>query len=67
MIIHWDDCPAKIPTAPVIAHPTRETVQLILGAFRSHAPITLLHPKVLKPTAPDQLLRALEASLKKAA
>ena len=29
--------------------------------------ITLLHPKVLKPTAPDQLLKALEASLKKAA
>ena len=29
--------------------------------------IALLHPKVLKPTAPDQLLQALEASLKKAA
>lgn len=29
--------------------------------------ITLLKPKALKPTAPDQLLRALEASLKKAA
>jgi DNA end-binding protein Ku len=29
--------------------------------------ITLLHPRTLKPTAPDQLLRALEASLKKAA
>jgi len=29
--------------------------------------IALLHPRTLKPTAPDQLLRALEASLKKAA
>jgi DNA end-binding protein Ku len=29
--------------------------------------ITLLSPKILKPTAPDQLLQALEASLKKAA
>lgn len=29
--------------------------------------IELLKPKVLKPTAPDQLLQALEASLKKAA
>jgi len=29
--------------------------------------ITLLNPRILKPTAPDQLLRALEASLKKAA
>jgi DNA end-binding protein Ku len=29
--------------------------------------ITLLRPRLLKPTAPDQLLQALEASLKKAA
>jgi len=29
--------------------------------------ITLLHPRLLAPTAPDQLLQALEASLKKAA
>jgi DNA end-binding protein Ku len=29
--------------------------------------ITLLHPRLLKPTAPDQLLEALEASLKKVA
>jgi len=29
--------------------------------------ITLLHPRLLEPTAPDQLLQALEASLKKAA
>ena len=29
--------------------------------------ITLLNPRLLKPTAPDQLLQALEASLKKAA
>jgi len=45
----------------------QQKLQQLIDKKASGEKITLLKPKELKATAPDQLLRALEASLKKAA